>query len=164
MLKYSISIKWSSEDEGFIATVPELTGLSTFGETPEEAISELKIATEAYLESLGESEQVIPSPEELASYSGQTRLRMPKSLHAKLSIAAQSEGVSLNTYLVSLLSERHAHKEALNVLKKGMESIQKPNPLVVTSGPDVTYVDQSSVECTDENDEYITPPGGVAYA
>ncbi|MFW5735185.1 MAG: toxin-antitoxin system HicB family antitoxin [Oceanidesulfovibrio sp.] len=37
-------------------------------------------------------------------YSGQIRLRMPKTLHASLSRLAETEGVSLNTYLVHLLS------------------------------------------------------------
>ena len=38
-------------------------------------------------------------------------MRLPKSLHATLNQEAQKEGVSLNTYLVSLLSERHMSKQ-----------------------------------------------------
>lgn len=36
-------------------------------------------------------------------FSGQLRLRMPKGLHAELSQAAENDGVSLNTYPISLL-------------------------------------------------------------
>jgi hypothetical protein len=32
---------------------------------------------------------------------------MPKSLHATLSNEAEGENISLNTYIVTLLSERH---------------------------------------------------------
>jgi len=41
-------------------------------------------------------------------YSGEALLKMPKSLHRKLAEAAKSEGVDLNQYLVSLLSEKSA--------------------------------------------------------
>lgn len=41
---YAIAIIYSDEDEGFIAVVPELAGCSAFGETEEEALSEVKVA------------------------------------------------------------------------------------------------------------------------
>lgn len=111
-MKYSISMKWSDEDEGFIAVVNELSGLSAFGETQEEAVAELKVAAEAYLEVLRDSGGVIPAPEKLVPFSGQLRVRMPKSLHARLVAEAENEGVSLNTYIVSLLSKRRAERQA----------------------------------------------------
>ena len=43
-MTYSIWIVPSDEDEGFIAVVPELPGCSAFGETEEEALSEVKVA------------------------------------------------------------------------------------------------------------------------
>ena len=109
--KFSVSIQWSNEDEGFIATSPELEGLSAFGETQEEAFRELETAKRGYMEVFKDDGCPLPDPDTLERYSGQIRLRMPKSLHARLSREAKNEGVSLNTYLVSLLSER-------NVLKK----------------------------------------------
>lgn len=109
--KYSVAIQWSNEDEGFIATSPELEGLSAFGETQEEAFMELETAKSVYMEVFEDDGCPLPDPDTLDKYSGQIRLRMPKSLHARLSREAKNEGVSLNTYLVSLLSER-------NVLKK----------------------------------------------
>jgi len=121
MFKYSLQIKWSDEDNGYIATAPELPGLSAFGKTPEEAVSELKIAAEAYLEALKESGQAIPVPEKLAPYSGQIRLRMPKSLHAKLAAAAAVDDISLNTYIISLLSERHGESAAVNLIRTIIE-------------------------------------------
>jgi predicted RNase H-like HicB family nuclease len=121
MFKYSLQIKWSDEDNGCIATAPELPGLSAFGKTQEEAVSELKIAAEAYLEALKESGQAIPVPEKMAPYSGQIRLRMPKSLHAKLAAAAATDDISLNTYIVSLLSERQGEREALNLFRTIIE-------------------------------------------
>lgn len=110
MLKYSISIRWSDEDKGFIAAIPELPGLSAFGLNQSEALSELKNAAQAYLKAHKESGMPVPVPEKAVAYSGQIRLRMPKSLHAELSESARNEGVSLNTYLVTLLSRRQAER------------------------------------------------------
>ncbi len=110
MNKHAISIKWSDEDNGFIATIPGIQGLSAFGETREKALSELNIASGVYFESLKKAGKQLPDEEKIISYSGQIRLRMPKSLHADLSDRAKDEGVSLNTYIVTLLSERHMGK------------------------------------------------------
>lgn len=111
MYHFSVLIQWSNEDEAYIATVPELPELSAAGDTPEKAVEELVIAQEAYLEVLKEDEEEIPEPDVLRPFSGQTRIRLPKSLHASLAHAAKKEGVSLNTYIVQLLSERHAYRK-----------------------------------------------------
>jgi len=113
MLKYSISIRWSDEDNGFIATVPEMPGLSAFGKNQSEALSELKIAAQAYIKSLRKSGKPDPIIEKISSHSGQIRLRMPKSLHGNLADSAKKESISLNTYIVTLLSKRNMEHEIL---------------------------------------------------
>ncbi|MBU4494999.1 MAG: type II toxin-antitoxin system HicB family antitoxin, partial [Acidobacteria bacterium] len=109
----AVSIKWSDEDQSFVATIPQMMGLSALGATRDEALSELSIAAEAYFEALKAAEKPEPLPEKLTPYSGQLRLRMPKNLHAALSQEAEDNNVSLNTYLVSLLSERHIENKLL---------------------------------------------------
>jgi len=113
MEKYPISIKWSDEDVGFIATIPGIQGLSAFGESPDGALSELKVAAEAHFQSLKKAGKPMPVPGKVIPFSGQLRLRMPKSLHAELSQAAEDEGVSLNTYLISLLAREHTKRDLL---------------------------------------------------
>jgi len=113
MLKYSVNIIWSDEDNGFIATIPELPGVSAFGETQKEAVSEIQIAAQAYLASLRDSGKKLPPPEKLVPYSGQLRLRMPKGLHGRLAAWAKKEGISLNTYLLHLLSQNHSRRETI---------------------------------------------------
>lgn len=110
MFMYSVKSLWSDEDECYIATVPELPGLSAFGETPEEATKEAKIAAEGYIKVLKEDGLKLPEPNKVKSFSGQTRLRLPISLHSSLSSEAEQEGVSLNTYITHLLSERNVAK------------------------------------------------------
>ncbi|WP_343241280.1 type II toxin-antitoxin system HicB family antitoxin, partial [Methanoculleus sp. UBA389] len=51
---YAIMIFFSDEDEGFIAVAPELPGCPAFGETEEEALSEVKVAIDLWLETARE--------------------------------------------------------------------------------------------------------------
>ena len=62
MYKYAIEIFYSEDDEGYIAVVPELRGCSAFGDTEEEALEEVKIAMELWLETATETGKFIPQP------------------------------------------------------------------------------------------------------
>ena len=122
MNKHAISIKWSDEDNSFVATIPGIKALSALGATRDEALSELRVAADAYFEALKAAGKPLPVSEKMTSYSGQLRLRMPKSLHASLSNEAENENISLNTYIVSLLSERHIEKRLLNRIEDTISS------------------------------------------
>jgi len=69
MFKYSINLTWSDEDNCYVATVSEFPGLSAFGDTPEEAVEEAKIAVEGFLKVYEEDGCQIPEPEILRSKS-----------------------------------------------------------------------------------------------
>lgn len=133
MNKHAISIKWSDEDNGFIATIPGIEGLSTFGQTREEALSELNVAAGVYFESLKKAGRQLPDEEKIIPYSGQIRLRMPKSLHADLSDRAKDEGVSLNTYIVTLLSERHMGRNLIKEVAALKRKLEIMNSRIVNS-------------------------------
>jgi predicted RNase H-like HicB family nuclease len=60
--KYHIDLFWSDEDDGYIANVPALRYCSAFGETYEEALSEVLVAMELHLETLRELNRPIPEP------------------------------------------------------------------------------------------------------
>jgi len=62
MHKYTIEIFYSEEDEGYIAVVPELPGCSAFGETEEEALKEIKVAIELWIEAAKKEGREIPKP------------------------------------------------------------------------------------------------------
>jgi len=108
--KYSFKVRYSEEDEGYIAECPEFPGLSAFGETPVEAIREAEIALELFVESYEEEGKGLPKPKLTKEYSGQMRVRLPKSLHARLADMAEDEGVSLNTLMIQFLTEGVAPK------------------------------------------------------
>jgi len=96
---------------GYTACIPQL-GRNAFigdGETREEALEDLgKTKKDIFADYLKKG---IPIPEPIIEEdmpSGRLVLRMPINLHAKLAEAAKSNKVSLNHYIVSLLSENYS--------------------------------------------------------
>ena len=105
MPKYSSNVAWSEEDGVYVAVSAEFPGLSGLGTKPEEAVRELQVAVDLAVETLEEEGRALPEPNLIGEYSGQFRLRLPKSLHQALALRAHSEGVSLNTLAVTFLSQ-----------------------------------------------------------
>lgn len=62
MRDYHINIFYSEEDEGYIADIPDLEACSAFGETPQEALSELEKAKKLWLEAARSDGKPIPQP------------------------------------------------------------------------------------------------------
>lgn len=104
--RYSTRIAYSAEDEGYIATVPELPGCSAFGVTQAEALNELGPAIEAWISAAEAAGNPVPPPAAMADElpSGKFMVRVAKTVHAQLSSAAQREGVSLNQYVGTILA------------------------------------------------------------
>lgn len=63
MKDYHINIFYSDEDEGYIADIPDLTHCSAFGSTPEEALREITVAKQAWLDTAKEQSRPIPEPQ-----------------------------------------------------------------------------------------------------
>lgn len=71
----------------------------------EETIKNAEDAKRAWFTAALEDGVFIHEPQQLENYSGQFKLRIPKTLHRKLAIKARNEGISLNQYCVYLLSK-----------------------------------------------------------
>lgn len=63
--KYTIQIFWSGEDEAFVAVCQEFPGLSAFGETREEALSEAQIALDLMIETYKSKNIPLPEPQNI---------------------------------------------------------------------------------------------------
>jgi predicted RNase H-like HicB family nuclease len=59
---YHINIFYSEEDEGYIADIPDLKYCSAFGDTPEEALREVLIAKQTWLDAAHAESKPIPLP------------------------------------------------------------------------------------------------------
>ena len=60
--KYEIIIYWSEEDNSFIATVPELTGCMADGSSYQEAIKNVEVIIQEWIDTAKELGREIPKP------------------------------------------------------------------------------------------------------
>jgi predicted RNase H-like HicB family nuclease len=117
MFKYSMQLFWSEQDEEYVALIPEFPDLNALAETPEAAAREAQVVAGMYLEDMADSGEDPPEPHVLSSYSGELRVRMPRTLHQKLAGRALMENVSLNTLMVTLLAEGIGAREELPAIE-----------------------------------------------
>jgi predicted RNase H-like HicB family nuclease len=59
---YHINVMWSDEDECYVADIPDLKYCSAFGDTPQEALAEVLVAKELWLETAREEGKPTPPP------------------------------------------------------------------------------------------------------
>lgn len=106
-LPYNHLIQPVTDESGiyYYGRVLELDGCQSTGETFEETYASLREAMRSWLEVKIEYGDPIPDPVGDEDYSGKFILRIPKSLHKRLAIEAQQEGVSLNQYAMYKLSK-----------------------------------------------------------
>lgn len=64
MLRYEIILYWSQEDRAFIAEVPELPGCAADGETYREALQNVEVIMQEWIETAKELGRAIPEPKE----------------------------------------------------------------------------------------------------
>ena len=62
MVKYEIILYWSAEDGAFIAEVPELSGCAADGETYQEALTNVEVVIQEWIETAREAGRAIPKP------------------------------------------------------------------------------------------------------
>ena len=94
-MPYRMEIVEDREEGGFVVSFPELP-------------ANAQDAKKAWLEAAIADGVTIQEPDSLEKYSGQFKLRMPRSLHRALAEHSQQEGISMNQYCVYLLAKNDA--------------------------------------------------------
>ena len=107
-LPYRMELIPDSEEGGYVVSFPDLSGCLSSGETVEQAVANGADAKRAWIEAALEDGLDIPKPDDLEDYSGQFKLRIPKSLHRSLAEHSKREGISMNQYCLYLLSRNDA--------------------------------------------------------
>jgi len=116
-LPYTIILR-PDEDGDVIARVEELSGCLAHGVDDKEALHNLRGVQKAWIQECLDSGQPVPVPvpeEELPS--GKFIVRVPRTIHKKLSEMAKKECVSLNALVTSLLSDALAVKSTVDQFK-----------------------------------------------
>ena len=105
-LPYNYIVHPVNDESGFYfyARVLEFDGCQSTGKSVEEAYENLKEAMEGWIQAKLEGGFEIPLPIGYEDFSGKFVVRIPRSLHYKLTIEAEQEGVSLNQYALYKLS------------------------------------------------------------
>ena len=80
-MNFRMEIVEDIDEGGFVVSYPDLPGCITCGETIESAFTNAMDAKKAWLEAAIEEGIEIHEPDSLEEYSGQFKLRIPRSLH-----------------------------------------------------------------------------------
>lgn len=104
-LPYKMEIVKDLSEGGYVVSFPELPGCLTSAKTIEKAIKNSEDAKRQWFKAAIEDGVIINEPFELESYSGQFKIRIPKSLHKQIVKQAKKEGISMNQYCVYLLTK-----------------------------------------------------------
>jgi antitoxin HicB len=107
ILDYPFTISHLSKEDGggYLIEFPDLPGCMSDGETIEEAIDNGQDAVSSWMQAAKAADRVIPKPGALEKQSGKWVQRVPKSIHLCLVQKAEEEGVSLNTLVITMISE-----------------------------------------------------------
>ena len=106
-LAYNYIIQPITDESGsyYYARVLELDGCQSTGDTFEEAYRNLRDAMQGWIEVKLEAGYDIPLPKKESDFSGKFIVRIPKTLHFRLTLEAEKEGVSLNQYALYKLAK-----------------------------------------------------------
>lgn len=108
-LPYRMEIIPDVEEGGYVVYFPELPGCLTCAETLQEAVISAEDAKREWFKASIKSNFEIPEPLSENDFSGQFKLRIPKSLHRSLSENAKKEGISMNQYCLYLLTKNNTN-------------------------------------------------------
>ena len=109
-LPYRLEIVPDPDEGGYVIRYPDLPGCITVANTMNDAVANAEDAKRAWITAAIEEGVKIAEPESLEDYSGQFKLRIPRSLHRSLAEHAREEGTSMNQYCLYLLSRNDALK------------------------------------------------------
>ena len=104
-MPYKMEVVEDKTEGGYAVSYPDLPGCITCGDTIEAAVENAVEAKKLWLETALEEGIAINEPDSLEDYSGQFKLRIPRSLHKALAEHSRKEGISMNQYCLYLLTQ-----------------------------------------------------------
>jgi predicted HicB family RNase H-like nuclease len=100
---YTYRAEWSSEHGEYVGRCLELPWLSQWAPTMQAAIAGVERAVDEHLAECGED---VPPPLTERTFSGKFLVRTSSALHARLTVEAADQNVSLNQWVVQKLADR----------------------------------------------------------
>lgn len=102
--EYQFTVRPLSKEEGggYLVEYPDIPGCISDGETIEEAIANGREALRDCVAVFHESGRKVPKP---GIEAAQWRQRLPRTLYSKLTVQAEKEGVSINSFVTAIIAE-----------------------------------------------------------
>ncbi len=104
---YTYRVEWSADTQQYVGRCLEIKDLFCAGPTAQQALADTEAAVDEHLRTMDEvfgGEPPTPLTEH--NYSGRFLVRTSPALHAKLTMEAAEQGVSLNHWVVQKLADR----------------------------------------------------------
>jgi len=90
---------------GYMISYPDFAECISDGETIDEAIENGQDALKATIAALKAKQLAVPAPNSGGVASGKFVARVPKTVHAQLTMRARAEGVSLNALVLTFIAQ-----------------------------------------------------------
>ena len=103
MTRYTYRAEWSSEHSEYVGRCLEVPWLSQWGPTMQSAIAGVERGVDEHLAERGGE---VPPPLTARKFSGKFLVRTSPALHARLTVEAAEQNVSLNQWVVQKLADR----------------------------------------------------------
>lgn len=107
----------ADREGGYVINFPDLPGCFTQADSIDEVAAMADEARQLWIETEYDDGHSIPMPSYPEEYSGKFNLRLPKSLHRQLAERAETEGVSLNQYVLALLAASVGERRVLSEIE-----------------------------------------------
>lgn len=104
--EYTYRAQWSPEDREYLGTCLEFPSLWSRASTPHEAIGGVERMVAEEVSNILSCDMKPPESLTDRRYSGKFMVRTSPVLHARLSVEAAEQGVSLNQWVVQKLAGR----------------------------------------------------------
>ena len=105
-LPWSYRFEWSNDDNCYIASIGELKGCMSHGETISEAAEMIQDALKSYITCSLQYGDEIPEPLKPMDYKGQIPYRTTPAKHYRIAKRAKSLGISINTLIDEAVEEK----------------------------------------------------------
>jgi len=108
---YQFTVRPLSKEEGggYLVEYPDIPGCMSDGETIAEAIANGREALRDSVAVFQESGRKVPKP---GIEAAQWRQRLPRTLYSKLTVQAENEGVSINSFVTAIIAEAIGYRQA----------------------------------------------------
>ena len=106
MNRYTYRAEWSSEYGEYVGRCIELPWLSQWAPTMQKAIAGIEHAVDEYIAECEGADANVPTPLTERQFSGKFLVRTSPALHARLTVEAAEQNVSMNHWVVQQLADR----------------------------------------------------------